>query len=137
MGENWSPVFEGGGDMKAISIKQPWAWAIFHGKPVENRSWHCKYRGPLLIHASKSFDHDGFRWLFENQLRLNIKTVPKRDEFKLGGIIGQVDMIDCVSYHPSPFFFGPWGHVYDDPEPLPFFPCKGKLGIFEVDYAVK
>ncbi len=42
--------------MKAISIRQPWAWAICHaGKRVENRDWrHApSYRGPLLIHAAK------------------------------------------------------------------------------------
>lgn len=42
--------------MKALSIRNPWAWAITHGgKRVENREWQCPptYRGPLLIHASK------------------------------------------------------------------------------------
>ena len=40
--------------MKALSIRQPWAWAILHaGKRIENRDWRsCHYRGPLLIHAS-------------------------------------------------------------------------------------
>ena len=44
--------------MKALSIRQPWAWAILHaGKRVENRDWQgCHYRGPLLIHASKFGD---------------------------------------------------------------------------------
>lgn len=38
----------------ALSIRQPWAWAILHaGKRIENRDWRgCKYRGPVLIHAS-------------------------------------------------------------------------------------
>ena len=42
--------------MKALSIRQPWAWAILQaGKRVENRNWRgCSYRGPILIHASKS-----------------------------------------------------------------------------------
>ena len=42
--------------MKAISVRNPWAWAIAHGgKRVENREWQYPptYRGPLLIHASK------------------------------------------------------------------------------------
>ena len=42
--------------MKAISVRNPWAWAICHGgKRVENREWKYPptYRGPLLIHASK------------------------------------------------------------------------------------
>lgn len=46
--------------MKALSVRQPWAWAILHaGKPIENRSRKdgkmpaiCRHRGPLLIHAS-------------------------------------------------------------------------------------
>lgn len=57
--------------MKAISLWQPWAWAILHaGKRIENRYRAdgekpalCSYRGPLLIHASKSVgtrdDFDG------------------------------------------------------------------------------
>ncbi|MNQ62267.1 ASCH domain protein [compost metagenome] len=40
--------------MKALSIRQPWAWLIIHGgKDVENRSWHTKHRGRFLVHAAK------------------------------------------------------------------------------------
>ena len=122
--------------IKAISIKQPWAWAILYGKPVENRTWASHYTGTLYIHASKTFDFHGYNWLVKNQSLFKAE-LPHPDTYFFGGIIGKVNMIDCVSYHPSPFFFGPWGHVYDSPEPLPFFPCKGKLGMFEVDYATK
>ena len=42
--------------MKCLSIIQPWASAIFLGyKTIETRSWETEYRGPLLIHASKTF----------------------------------------------------------------------------------
>ncbi len=40
--------------MKAISVRQPWAWAIlFAHKDVENRTRNIagSYRGPLVIHA--------------------------------------------------------------------------------------
>ncbi|GAA4117493.1 hypothetical protein GCM10022215_18230 [Nocardioides fonticola] len=38
--------------MKAITVRQPWAWAIAHGgKTVENRSQAFTYRGTLAIHA--------------------------------------------------------------------------------------
>jgi len=122
--------------MKTISIQQPFAWAIIYaGKPIENRTWPSHYIGPLLIHASKNFDHYGYSWLCQN---LNILTteLPARDSlsFKFGGVIGQVKMIDCVDNHTSPFFFGPWGFLFQDPEPLPFYPCKGKLRIFDIDY---
>jgi hypothetical protein len=41
MGEYW-PV---------LTIRQPWQFAIEHGKPVENRTWNMTYRGPLWLHA--------------------------------------------------------------------------------------
>ena len=42
--------------MKAISIHQPWASLIAFGeKRFETRSWKTDYRGPLLIHASRTF----------------------------------------------------------------------------------
>jgi hypothetical protein len=39
--------------MRAITIQQPWAWAIAEGyKPVENRGQNVRYRGEVAIHAS-------------------------------------------------------------------------------------
>jgi len=41
--------------MKALNIQQPWAWLIANGhKTVETRTWLTRYRGPLLIVASKA-----------------------------------------------------------------------------------
>lgn len=40
--------------MRALSVRQPWAWAICHGKDVENRSRGTRHRGLLAIHASKT-----------------------------------------------------------------------------------
>jgi hypothetical protein len=40
--------------MKALSVRQPWAWAIIYAlKNVENRGWPIHYRGDILIHAAK------------------------------------------------------------------------------------
>ncbi len=42
--------------MKALSVRQPFAWAIDHGgKDIENRSWAKNNRRPLQNHA-------GMRW---------------------------------------------------------------------------
>ena len=49
--------------MRAITIRQPWAWAVIHaGKTVENRSRNIAgdYRGPVAIHASKRDDLNAF-----------------------------------------------------------------------------
>lgn len=47
--------------MKAISLWQPWATALFlreadgsRMKPDETRSWPIAYRGPIAIHAAKA-----------------------------------------------------------------------------------
>lgn len=54
------PVHGGGRGMsgpRAITVRQPWAWAIAHrGKDVENREWATSWTGPLLIHAGKGID---------------------------------------------------------------------------------
>jgi hypothetical protein len=58
--------------IKAISIRQPWAWAIVTGeKDVENRSSHFpqRYRGPVLIHASKGSDPGDWEWMRKKYCR--------------------------------------------------------------------
>jgi len=46
--------------MKALSVRQPWAWLIANNlKPIENRTWPTRYRGAFLIHAGQTFDLQG------------------------------------------------------------------------------
>ena len=118
--------------MKAISILQPWAWLIVNGfKPVENRTWATRLRGPVLIHAGK-------RWGREQRINLAFvrATFPEivlPHEFDRGGIVGSATVVDCVSAMDSPWFFCPFGFVMRDPLPLPrMIPYKGALGFFEV-----
>ena len=119
--------------MKALSIQQPWAWAILHGKPVENRTWPTRFSGQFLIHAGKKFDHEGYRWILEHRYALfALIEIPHRDSFPMGGVVGKSRVVDCVDYHPSPFFFGPWGFVLADSQPTVFVSCRGQLGFFDV-----
>lgn len=126
--------------MKAISIQQPWAWAILHaGKDVENRTWYHEYRGLVLIHAGKKFDHEGYAWLIEqalynDKISLTIDDIPPKGAFKTGGIVGQVFITGMVrSLGFSPWMFGPWGWVLENPKPLQFVPYCGRLGLFNVN----
>lgn len=34
-----------------LTVRPPWSWALLHGKPVENRGWEMKHRGPLWLHS--------------------------------------------------------------------------------------
>lgn len=122
--------------MKAISIRQPWAWLILQGgKDIENRSWATKLRGRVLIHAAKGMTHKEYEDI-ELRVAMSIDPkifVPAFDNLKRGGIIGSVDIIDCVSQSDSPWFTGPYGFVLANAEPMPFIPLSGRLGFFEVD----
>ena len=126
--------------MKALSVRAPWWWAIIHGKPVENRDWSTKFRGRFLLHASKWWNRTEIDFDYES-----IRAMVRKDglnwpdpSFSLlreagGLIVGSVDIVDCVTKHPSAFFQGKFGFVLADPiifsKPIPF---KGALGFFDV-----
>ncbi|PWE32750.1 hypothetical protein DDZ14_08365 [Maritimibacter sp. 55A14] len=116
--------------MKAISIRQPWADAILHhGKDVENRNWYTPYRGPVLIHAAKAWG-PAERADLELIAQIIGRDLPATKP-RLGGIVGRAEIVDCVTEMASPWFFGRFGFVLRNAEPLPFQPCRGALGFFE------
>ncbi|WP_368570651.1 ASCH domain-containing protein [Acinetobacter baumannii] len=115
--------------MKAISIRQPWAWLIVNGyKDIENRSWCTKYRGQVLIHASQGVKKSEYERAKELTDRLGI-ALPT--SFETGGIVGVATITDCVEQSESPWFFGEKGFVLTDARPLKFIQMKGKLSFFE------
>lgn len=122
--------------MKALSIRQPWAWLIIHGgKNVENRTWHTKLRGRFLVHASKGMTNNEFTQslLFCSERDL---PMPDRDDMVRGGIIGSVELVDSVDASDSRWYTGDKGFVLRNPKPLPFTPCKGRLQFFDIPQEV-
>ena len=117
-------------DIRGLSIKQPWAYAIIHlGKDIENRTWRMNYRGWLAIHASKTVDDC-------------LGTLPDGSKVSLdmtntrGAIIGIVRVIDCVTEHSSVWFEGPFGLVLEYPTPIKPIEYRGSLGFWDVDHFV-
>ena len=91
--------------MKALSLTQPMAWAIFQGKDVENRPWNTYYRGSLLIHASKGFNKEHYDWIASNENRL-FCFLPQPYELVHGALIGVVNLVrvmrkDGDNYNPK------------------------------------
>ncbi len=140
--------------MKALSIKQPWAWLICNGfKDVENRDWFIgrrvasgavdfslKLPTRIYVHAGKQTD------LTEETLSFirhatEIQGVKLRGQEELtwgdvltfGAVIGEVDIIACVIESTSPWFVGKYGFVLKNPvlytHPMP---CRGQLGFFNL-----
>lgn len=106
------------GEIKALSIKQPYPHHIFHnGKDVENRDWPTNGRGWFIVHAGVS------------------KSELDDDEMHLprGGIVGMARIVDCVTKMESEWFFGKYGFVLRDAFPLPLVPCRGQLGFFKLE----
>ena len=89
--------------MKALSIRQPWAWLIVTGnKDVENRTWPTNFRGRNYVHAGKQPDSG---WLLHAVPGAESIDIP--DSLPLGAIIGEVDIAECVTHSSSPWFAGP------------------------------
>ncbi len=119
----------------ALSVRQPWAWAIIHaGKNIENRSWQAvnhglRHRGRIAVHAAKGMTRDEYESAAAFMAQLGV-TAPTPDRLDRGGIIGSVDVLDVVTASASPWFVGPRGLVLREPRACAFVPSRGELGYF-------
>jgi len=132
--------------VKALTVQQPWAWAIVHGgKDVENRTQAWAHRGPLAIHARARISERGLRdvdWLLAPGT-----VAPERDELVRGAIIGTVYLAGahvaqtgcCDSAWAETSYDEHGGRTRRDvvhlelanPRPLAEpVPCKGRLGLW-------
>lgn len=95
-------------DLRALSIRQPWAWAILHAsKGIENRGWDgCSYRGPLLLHAGKGCTRAEYAsacaaiQLMRADMGLGAIEVPPLDELARGCFIG-IARVARADRHPE------------------------------------
>lgn len=118
------------GTVKALTVRQPWAWLIFHGKDVENRDWHSNFTGTLAIHAGKGMTHDEYRFAAVYALQRGV-VVPPAKELVFGAVLGTVVVADWVEWSPSPWFMGQYAAVLCGPRAFVApVPCKGALGLW-------
>lgn len=126
--------------MKALSLRQPWAWLVLHGKDIENRRWKIAHRGPFLIHASKGMTTkewreavDFTRQYVDAELAARI---PGRDDLVFGALVGRSAIEGCLAplEQPTRRWHMPqqWGALLVDTHEIDPVPCKGALGFFDV-----
>lgn len=143
--------------MRAITVRQPWAWAIIDGgKDVENRTRNIAgaYRGPIAIHAAMSHT---FGARTDPNIAREITEAGHEADFLRwltsaphGAVVGLVDLVDV--HHANdvdPTFCGicpegccgcsPWAMpehyhlVLANPRPLPEpIPWRGALGLWNL-----
>jgi hypothetical protein len=91
--------------MLALSVRQPWAWAIARGhKTVENRGWDTRFRGTLAIHSSLRVD-------LESSERPTIRAAgwdPADPVAAIGGIVAVVTLVGvCTAAMQGSLWAGP------------------------------
>jgi hypothetical protein len=147
--------------MKAISLSRPWPWAFLHlGKRLENQRRKdgrvpaiCRHRGPLYLHAAKSWDCEAVQWMIDRGLchavaSRTLPVCPPRNDHPAGGIFARC----CAVAHLFALPDGRAADVFDEPydaldmrwwmgghalvlvdlEPTPFVECRGHLGLWNV-----
>lgn len=148
-----SPVEPKSLNVKAISIKQPFAGLIAYGKKtLEIRTWATKYRGPLLICASKTI-YPGNVYLpgrpgepgtvmsaKEYWHKLFALNETDFDPFRITVGVCTVNLVDVrpmvkedEANARHPFIEGAFVWVFENPMRINPVPVTGKLGIFEAN----
>lgn len=121
--------------MKALSVKQPWAWLIVSGKKtIEMRVWATNYRGPILIVSCKEkMSGDSFR-----KFREAFPDCPVTMWY--GFAVCKANLVDCRPMTKDDeklagceVYDGAYSWVLEDIEPVTPFAVKGQLGIYEVE----
>jgi hypothetical protein len=126
---------------RALSIRQPWAWAVPHAaKDVENRDWRGlpSYRGALVIHAgARREPENASLWLWDAFGLLAPAGLP------LGAFLGAVQLVGARRALPG-CCASPWAaagaavHI-ELADPWPFrepVPGKGQLGLWRPGLAL-
>jgi hypothetical protein len=103
------------------------------GKDIENRNWKTAVRGRILVHAAKGCTKQEFEDALEfASCAMGRQVVGSLEKMPRGGIIGSVEIVDCVSWSDSRWFTGEYGFVLHDPRPIKMIPYTGQLGFFNV-----
>jgi hypothetical protein len=87
--------------LKALSVRQPWALAICHGKDTENRTRPTHHRGPIPIHAPKAWDdvgHFTLLWI-AGMIGLTPNQAAERDH--RGAVVAVAEIVGCHRHRDS------------------------------------
>ena len=128
--------------MKCLSVSQPFADLIIHGKKtIELRRWNTSFRGEFLIHSPQKIRVEDCK-----RLRINPKNLVK------GAIVGKAEIYDVKKYDSKTelikdskkhlasksFQNNKYGFLIKKAKPFRIpIPAKGKLGFFDVNLEQK
>jgi len=148
-----------GQEVRALSWKQPFASLMLHGK-VETRTWDTKYRGWVLICASKApyndrqineISGDVQYKIMQTILTKNYYTIPIGEAFAIGRLIDSrrmgsllgdrvISTEGCMEIENRTFVkinYSLFLHEYRDVQPIVPFEWKGSQGWKTLDESTK
>lgn len=103
--------------MKVLTIREPWATMIMEGKKtIETRTWTTRYRGSILLHASKTPESKISGCIFAVAKLINCRPMTKEDEKPAG----------CKVYPKAQSW------ILYAVRPLKLRKISGKLGIWSI-----
>lgn len=90
-------------EVRALTLTQPWASLVAWGeKRIETRDWGTIYRGPLAIHAAKSFPRWAVEACFAEPFRSVLAAhVEYLQDLPLGAIVAVAELVDCARIAPN------------------------------------
>lgn len=104
------------------------SWVADGFKTIETRTWRTKYRGRLLICASKTYHED-----------FDPHDSAFGDGLPLGMALAVVNLVDCRPMTKDDeqgacceLYDGAYAWILSDIKKITPFPVKGQLNIFEV-----
>lgn len=118
--------------MPAISIKQPWAWAIMEGhQPIINTDCILPSNiagKDIWLHASDNIDVDGI----EQLRKLGIRNLPQKNQYNQRVILGSIKIVKSVdTMAGNPWYSGPIAWIVETPILLPHpVKCEGRKGFW-------
>lgn len=133
----------------ALSVRQPWAWAIlFGGKVIENRTLGAiragrMTPGVICLHAATGMTEREYKWALW-RLDKHGTRCPLPADLPRGAIVGTIEVTGIITESDSEWFGGPRssseaiahdkqpaGLTLANPRPIGPIPAKGALGYFE------
>ena len=120
--------------MVALSVRQPWAWALVTGrKPLENRSWMTLYRGRVWIHAAKTApDPNAIAWI---RSHFPFSVPNAYPLYPLGALVGYVTLTDCLVSSDNVWYVpGNYAWMVSDAVALRApVPMRGRQGLWTIE----
>lgn len=122
--------------MKALTLYQPWAWAMGRFKWNETRSWSTSYRGPLAVHAGKTTDREFLAEAIEEGY-LTPKTTMVTGAIVAVGILADCRTTTGAIVNPDERFWGNYDAgrfmwMFKDLRTVTPIPCVGHQGLWDL-----